>query len=60
MKPQLKAPGNERLTLKCDILLSTSAFKFNLRRYTAGEGAGEGVDGGGDAMDTGDGGEGED
>jgi hypothetical protein len=22
------------LKLKCDILLSTSAFKFNLRRYT--------------------------
>jgi hypothetical protein len=22
------------LKLKCDVLLSTSAFKFNLRRYT--------------------------
>jgi hypothetical protein len=34
MKPKLKAPGTERLKLKCDILLSTSAFKFLLRRYT--------------------------
>ena len=33
MKPKLKPPGTERLKLKCDILLSTSAFKFNLRRY---------------------------
>jgi len=33
MKPKLKAPGTKRLKLKCDILLSTSAFKFNLRRY---------------------------
>jgi hypothetical protein len=23
-------------TIKCDIVLSTSAFKFNLRRYTEG------------------------
>jgi hypothetical protein len=34
MKPKLKAPGTERLKLKCDILLSTPAFKFNLCRYT--------------------------
>ena len=34
MKPKLKTPGTEPLKLKCDILLSTSAFKFNLRRYT--------------------------
>ena len=27
------SPGNKRLKLKCDILLSTSAFKSNLRRY---------------------------
>jgi len=33
MKPTLKSPGTERLKLKCDMLLSTSAFKFNLRRY---------------------------
>ena len=33
MKPQLKPPGTQRLKLNCDILLSTSAFKFNLRRY---------------------------
>jgi hypothetical protein len=36
MKPRLKAPGSKRLKLKCDILLSTSAFKFNLRRYSMG------------------------
>jgi hypothetical protein len=36
MKPKLKRTGTKRLKLKCDILLSTSAFKFNLRRYTQG------------------------
>ena len=36
MKPKLKPPGTKRLKLKCDILLSTSAFKFNLRRYSQG------------------------
>jgi hypothetical protein len=36
MKPKFKPPGTKRLKLKCDILLSTSAFKFNLRRYTEG------------------------
>jgi len=35
MKPELKPPGTKLLKLKCDILLSTSAFKFNLRRYMA-------------------------
>ena len=35
MKLKLKPPGTERLKLKCIILLSTSAFKFDLRRYTA-------------------------
>ena len=34
MKPKLKPPGTKRLKLKCDILLSTSALKFNLRRYS--------------------------
>jgi hypothetical protein len=36
MKPKSKSPGIERLNLKSDvqILLSTSAFKLNLRRYT--------------------------
>jgi len=29
-------PGTKRLTLKCDALLSTSAFKFNLHRYIKG------------------------
>ena len=37
IKPKLKAPGAKRLKLKCDILLSIFAFKFNLRRYTEGE-----------------------
>jgi len=44
MKAVLKAPGTERLKLKYDELLSSFAFKFNLRRYkeegmTAGAGA---------------------
>ena len=34
IKPTLKPTGNKRLKLKCDTLLSTSAFKSNLRRYT--------------------------
>ena len=34
--PTLKAPGSERLKLQCDELLSTAAFKFNLRRYSPG------------------------
>ena len=33
IKPTLKAPGPNLLTLKCDEPLSTFAFKFNLRRY---------------------------
>ena len=33
IKPTLKAPGTERLKLKCDEPLSNFAFKFNLRRY---------------------------
>ena len=33
MKPLLKAPVTKRLKLKCDELLSSFAFKFNLRRY---------------------------
>jgi hypothetical protein len=33
MKPMLKPPGTQHLKLKCDVLLSTSAFKFSLRRY---------------------------
>ena len=28
----LKPPGTKHLKLKCDILLSTFAFKFNVRR----------------------------
>ena len=36
MKPKLTPPGTQRLKLMCDMLLSTSAFKFNLRRYRTG------------------------
>ena len=36
MKPKLKPPGTNCLKLKCDILLSNAAFKFNLRRYSMG------------------------
>jgi hypothetical protein len=35
IKPKFP-PGTKRLKLKLDILLSTSAFKFNLRRYALG------------------------
>ena len=35
IKPTLKAPGAKRLKLKCDELLSSFAFNFNLRRYTS-------------------------
>ena len=34
MKPKLKPPGTTRLKLKCDVLLSTSAFKLILCRCT--------------------------
>ena len=32
-RPKLQQPGNKRLKLKCDVLLPTFRFKFNLRRY---------------------------
>jgi hypothetical protein len=32
VEPKLKPPGTKLLKL-CDVILSTSAFKFNLRRY---------------------------
>jgi hypothetical protein len=35
MKPKFKPPGPERLKLKCDEPPWSSAFKFNLRHYTA-------------------------
>jgi len=35
IKPTLKAPGSKRLKLNCDELLSSFAFKFNVRRYTS-------------------------
>jgi len=34
VKPKLKPRESKPLKLKCDVLLSTSAFKFSLRRYT--------------------------
>jgi hypothetical protein len=33
IKPKLKPPGTQRLKLKCDVMLSIYACKFNLRRY---------------------------
>jgi len=36
MKPKSKLPGAKRLKLKCDIMLSTGAFKYNLRRHNEG------------------------
>jgi hypothetical protein len=33
MNPMLKAPGTKRFKLNFDKLLSSVAFKFNLRRY---------------------------
>jgi hypothetical protein len=33
----LKPPGTKRFKLKCDILLLSFAFSFNLRRYISGE-----------------------
>jgi len=44
MNSKLKPTKTKRLKVKCDTLLSTSAFKFNLRRYTlAGNEAGGGM-----------------
>jgi len=34
VQPKLKPLGNEHLKLKCVTLLSASAFKFSLRRYS--------------------------
>jgi len=34
MKPKLTPSGTKHLKLRCDMLLSDSASKFNLRRYT--------------------------
>ena len=36
IKSTLKVPGNKRLKLKHDELLSIFAFNFNLRRYNPG------------------------
>ena len=42
-KPMLTPPGNKHLTLKRDALLSSFAFKFNLRRYSVVDGPAVGV-----------------
>jgi len=34
IKPTLKAPGTKRLKLQYHDLLSSTPFKFNVRRYT--------------------------
>jgi len=34
IKPELKSPRTKRLKPNCDVLLSTSAFKCDLHRYT--------------------------
>jgi len=39
IKSTLKPTGSKRLKVSCDILLSTSAFIFNLCRYSTGTGA---------------------
>ena len=36
IKPTVKAPGTKRWNLKSDEVLSSFAFKFNLRRCTQG------------------------
>ena len=36
VKPMLNQPESKRLKLKCDKLLSTIGFNFNLRRHTKG------------------------
>jgi len=41
IKPKLNFLGTKRLKLKLYILLSTSAFKFKLRRYTSAFSSGE-------------------
>jgi hypothetical protein len=33
IKPTLKAPGTERLKLRCNVLLSNFPLNFKLRRY---------------------------
>jgi hypothetical protein len=38
MKPKLTPPRTKRLKLNCDTLLSTSAFKFDLRCYNEARG----------------------
>ena len=37
IKPTLKAPGTKHFKLQCDELLSSFAFKFDLRRYAKAE-----------------------
>jgi hypothetical protein len=42
MNPKSKPPRSKRSKLKCEVLLSTSAFNFNLRRYNVAESGGGG------------------
>ena len=39
VKPKLKPPGTKRLKLKGDVLFSSVAFKYDLRRYATEEAA---------------------
>jgi len=51
MQPQLKPPGTKRFKLNCDILLSTSAFKLDLRRYNQSGGSTQTMQSSADFMD---------
>ena len=52
IKPTLKPTGTKRLKVKCDILLSTSALKIDLRRYNEAHATGDaGIEHGGVAFD---------
>ena len=42
IEPTLKAPGSERLKLRCDDMLSSFALEFSLRRFNLVLGWGRG------------------
>ena len=46
INPTLKPPGTKRLKLKWDTLLSSFAFKFNMRRYNVASRGGAPLQGG--------------